>query len=69
MNYGDETVPYTRIIEHKYFTPWETHSKTIYFKEFSRSCGENDIPYYPIRLVNDKFLLEKYIVLAETKET
>lgn len=67
MNYGDETVPYTRISEHKYFTPWETHSKTIYFKEFSRSCGENDIPYYPIRLVNDKFLLEKYIVLAENE--
>lgn len=68
MNYGDETVPYTRISEHKYFTPWETHSKTIYFKEFSRSCGENDIPYYPIRLVNDKFLLEKYIVLAENEK-
>lgn len=67
MNYGDETVPYTRISEHKYFTPWETHNSTIYFKEFSRSCGENDIPYYPIRLVNDKFLLEKYIVLAENE--
>lgn len=67
MNYGDETVPYTRISEHKYFTPWETHNSTIYFKEFSRACGENDIPYYPIRLVNDKFLLEKYIVLAENE--
>ena len=64
MNYGDETVPYTRISEHKYFTPWETYNSTIYFKEFSRACGENDIPYYPIRLVNDKFLLEKYIALA-----
>lgn len=67
MNYGDETVPYTRISEHKYFTPWETHEKTIYFKEFSRACAESDIPYYPIRLVNDKFLLEKYIALAENE--
>lgn len=67
MNYGDETVPYTRISEHKYFTPWETHNSTIYFKEFSRACGENDIPYYPVRLVNDKFLLEKYIALAENE--
>lgn len=65
MNYGDETAPYTRISEHKYFTPWETHEKTIYFKEFSRACGEKDIPYYPIRMVNDKALLEKYITLAQ----
>lgn len=64
MNYGDENVPYTRISEHKHFTPWETHQKTIYFKEFSRFCGENDIPYYPIRLVNDKDLLQKYVTLA-----
>lgn len=64
MNYGDESVPYTRISEHKYFTPWEKHDNTIYFKEFSRACGENDIPYYPIRLVTDKALLKKYIDLA-----
>lgn len=65
MNYGDHNVPYTRISEHKHFTPWEEHEKTIYFKEFSRTCGEKDIPYYPIRLVNDKVLLKKYIELAK----
>ncbi|MFW1691351.1 UDP-galactopyranose mutase [Acinetobacter ursingii] len=71
MNYGDENIPYTRIAEHKYFTPWEQHDQTIYFKEYSRACEEKDIPYYPIRLVNDKVLLEKYINLAqlETKVT
>lgn len=68
MNYGDENVPYTRISEHKYFTPWENHQKTIYFKEFSRSCKENDIPYYPIRLVDDKQLLDKYIALAKDEK-
>ncbi|MCH4249003.1 MAG: UDP-galactopyranose mutase [Acinetobacter populi] len=68
MNYGDERVPYTRISEHKHFTPWENHEKTIYFKEFSRSCGEEDIPYYPIRLVDDKVLLEKYIALAKKEK-
>ena len=68
MNYGDETVPYTRISEHKYFTPWENHQKTIYFKEFSRACEEKDIPYYPIRLVNDKALLDKYILLAKNEK-
>lgn len=65
MNYGDENIPYTRISEHKHFTPWEKHGKTIYFKEFSRACTKNDIPYYPIRLVNDKVLLDRYIALAE----
>lgn len=68
MNYGDESVEYTRISEHKHFTPWEEHKKTIYFKEFSRACGEGDIPYYPIRLVNDKILLQKYIDLARQEQ-
>jgi UDP-galactopyranose mutase len=65
MNYGDFEVPYTRISEHKHFAPWENHSKTVIFKEFSRACGENDIPYYPIRLVNEKELLSNYIQKAK----
>ena len=71
MNYGEESVPYTRISEHKHFTPWENHDKTVYFKEFSRLAEEQDIPYYPIRLVDEKNMLEKYVELAnqETKVT
>lgn len=68
MNYGNEKVPYTRISEHKYFTPWEKHEKTIYFKEYSRECGVDDIPYYPIRLVDDKTILEKYLQKAEREK-
>ncbi len=64
MNYGNEEVPFTRISEHKHFTPWEEHHRTIYFKEYSRACTEKDIPYYPIRLVNDKKILDEYIKLA-----
>ena len=33
INYCDETVPYTRVHEHKHFAPWEEHEKTVYFKE------------------------------------
>ncbi|MEO9021693.1 MAG: UDP-galactopyranose mutase [Ginsengibacter sp.] len=66
MNYCDEKVPYTRITEHKYFTPWEQHEKTIVFKEFSKETGENDIPYYPKRLKRDKDLLDLYRHKAET---
>ncbi len=71
MNYGEESIPFTRIAEHKHFTPWENHDKTVYFKEFSRLCGEEDIPYYPIRLVDEKNMLEQYVNLAnqETKVT
>ena len=68
MNYGDEEVPYTRISEHKHFTPWENPKKTIFFKEFSRACEADDIPYYPIRLVNDKNLLKKYVQLAQAEK-
>lgn len=60
MNYCDESVPYTRITEHKHFTNWEQHDKTICFKEFSKETGPDDIPYYPKRLENDKTLLLKY---------
>lgn len=65
MNYGEEQVPYTRITEHKYFAPWESHEKSVCYKEYSRLCGETDIPYYPIRLVGEMTQLKAYIALAE----
>jgi UDP-galactopyranose mutase len=65
INYCDEDIPYTRIAEHKHFTPWEEHHKTIYFKEYSKETGADDIPYYPKRLETDKQLLLKYRQEAE----
>lgn len=67
INYGNQEVPYTRISEHKHFAPWETHEKTIVYEEYSRQCFENDIPYYPIRLVKDKQQLARYIALARSE--
>ncbi|AFT70032.1 UDP-galactopyranose mutase [Alloalcanivorax dieselolei B5] len=64
MNYGEEEVPYTRITEHKHFSPWEEHEGTVCYKEYSRECGPDDIPYYPIRLVEEKEMLGNYIALA-----
>jgi UDP-galactopyranose mutase len=60
MNYCDEAIPYTRITEHKHFTPWEQFDKTIYFKEFSHETRQGEIPYYPKRLDHDKKLLKQY---------
>ncbi len=64
VNYCDVNVPYTRITEHKHFAPWEEHSRTVVYREFSRLCGESDTPYYPIRLVKEKEQLLNYVQLA-----
>jgi len=66
MNYGDRDVPYTRITEHKHFSPWEKHAGTVCYREYSRACGPDDIPYYPIRLVEEASLLADYVQLAQT---
>ncbi|AHI29132.1 UDP-galactopyranose mutase [Marinobacter similis] len=68
MNYADEKVPYTRISEHKHFSPWEEQERTVIFKEYSRKCEEGDIPYYPIRLVNEKTMLNAYIGKAKKEK-
>ncbi len=67
MNYGEPSVPYTRIAEHKHFAPWETHASTVYFKEYSRACTPEDTPYYPIRQVNEKAMLEQYVQRANAE--
>jgi UDP-galactopyranose mutase len=65
MNYGDRDTAWTRITEHKHFSPWESHEGTVCYREYARACGANDIPYYPIRLVEEKALLTDYVALAE----
>jgi len=67
MNYGDEDVPFTRISEHKHFAPWEHHRSTVCFREFSRLAADDDIPYYPIRLVDDKTMLAQYLDMARSE--
>ncbi|MDP1136806.1 UDP-galactopyranose mutase, partial [Klebsiella pneumoniae] len=32
MNYGEETVPFTRITEHKHFAPWEQHEGSVLYR-------------------------------------
>jgi UDP-galactopyranose mutase len=68
INYCDRSVPWTRISEHKHFAPWENHEKTLIYKEHSRLCEGDDIPYYPIRLVREKDQLAHYISLAQAEK-
>jgi UDP-galactopyranose mutase len=66
MNYCDEDVPYTRITEHRHFAPWDKPQTdgSILYREYSRACGPEDIPYYPIRLVNEQAMLRRYVERA-----
>ncbi|WP_305989269.1 UDP-galactopyranose mutase [Roseibium sp. MMSF_3544] len=63
MNYPDDRIPFTRITEHRHFAPWEERSDkqlTVVYREYSREQKPGDIPYYPVRLLNDKKLLSRY---------
>ena len=63
VNYTEREVPFTRIIEHKYFTNVKTE-KTIITKEYPTDWQKGMEAYYPI---NDKInvnLYNKYVELA-----
>lgn len=67
INYCQESVPYNRIHEHRHFAPWENHTSSIYFREYSKETAAEDIPFYPKRLARDVALLIKYRALAEAE--
>lgn len=67
MNYCEEQVPFTRITEHKHFSPWEEHRRTVCYREFSRACGPDDIPYYPVHLVQGDSMLDHYMERARAE--
>jgi len=68
INYCDDDKKYTRITEHKHFSPWEKHEKTICYAEYSRQCEEKDVPYYPIRQTREKAQLELYVNKAKNED-
>lgn len=69
VNYCDEETPHTRITEHRHFAPWADTDpdRSICFREYSRAAGPDDIPYYPLRLVDDRRLLSRYRERAEAE--
>ena len=68
INYTDIKVPYTRVHEHKHFTPWESHERTVVFREYSKETEAYDVPYYPLRLAEDIALLDEYTTLARNEK-
>ncbi|MGY5799948.1 UDP-galactopyranose mutase [Rhizobium sp. LEGMi12c] len=69
MNYADETIPYTRILEFRHFNPERSYQneKTVVVREYSRSAKRADEPYYPIDTRQDKEVFLRYRERAEAE--
>jgi UDP-galactopyranose mutase len=62
MNYGDSDVPWTRIHEFRHFHPERDHpaDRTVVVREYSRTAGRDDEPYYPVNTPADREMLARY---------
>ena len=67
MNFSDESVPWTRITEHKFFTPNIHSSGTIITREYPQTCSGATIPYYPVNDTDNDIILQKYKGLAQNE--
>lgn len=69
MNYADESVPFTRIIEPRHFHPERDYpgDRTVIQREFSRFARREDEPYYPVNNSTDRDTLLAYRELAEAE--
>lgn len=66
INYTDELIPFTRVIEHKHFE-FKNGEKTVVTWEYPSDCKREETPYYP---VNDERNNEIYdLYRQESKRT
>ena len=73
VNYTDREVPWTRIIEHKWFEFGKDENgneieKTVISKEFSSEWKPGDEPYYPVNDEKNNEIYSKYLS-ASKKES
>ena len=69
VNYTDCETPWTRIIEHKWFTFGKDENgndlaKTVISREYSSEWKQGDEPYYPVNDEKNTALYEQYKELA-----
>ncbi|MEA5453097.1 UDP-galactopyranose mutase [Sinomonas sp. JGH33] len=71
VNYNDDDVPWTRIIEPRHFHPERNYQteKTLIMREFSRFAEKGDEPYYPINTEADRARLLAYRDLASAERS
>lgn len=65
VNYTEQEIPYTRIIEHKHFEFNLATPKTVISKEYPASWKLGDEPYYPVNDQRNTELLQKYLLEAK----
>lgn len=63
INYTEQEVPYTRIIEHKHFE-FGQQSKTVISREYSSEWKEGSEPFYPVNDDKNSALYAQYRELA-----
>jgi len=73
VNYTDREIPWTRIIEHKWFEFGKDENgcdipKTVISKEFSQEWKLGDEPYYPVNDDKNNLLYSKYKDLAQKEQ-
>lgn len=72
INYTDQEVPYTRVIEHKHFEPEAEQENpkdyTIISREYSEEWHPGMEPYYPVNDEKNNELYEKYRELADREK-
>jgi UDP-galactopyranose mutase len=67
VNYPDEEVPFTRIVEIKHATQQDTPNTTI-VREFPEDFSPGKEPYYPVPFDESKLLYAKYKELGDKEE-
>lgn len=72
VNYTDRETPWTRIIEHKWFTFGKDESgrdlpKTVISREYSAAWKPGDEPYYPVNDEKNNALYASYRQLADAE--
>lgn len=65
VNYADEDVPYTRVIEHKHFE-FGKQPVTVISREYPCEWRPGMEPYYPIRDEKNMRLYQQYEMLSQT---
>ncbi len=66
MNYPDQDVRYTRVHEFKHLHPERrpVRGATLIMREYSRTAGQGDEPYYPVNTPADRQRYDQYAALA-----
>ena len=64
INYTDSSIPYTRILEHKWFDP-NGQSKTIVSYEYPKEYDYVNEPFYPVRDETNTKIYNQYFELTK----